>query len=281
MNLTRADDRFYLKSQTDAKDTAAIAAALSQIRAGVATAYNDLSKIVTELLAIKGIVGGITPDGDDIINRLNEVYTVMNGFSESVSLIGQFGDLQLAVNSLENSLADLFSNTLPNLVRLNFDNIRLSPRQIPGTDGDGNLIDSSITDKDDGISFNDKRFSGFSADIKIVESNSNFAFDGYIFQPEDNGKILEFFYSPNNLFFYEGTVSYEINGYPYDVEFPILPDGFNCLIVMTDDASPIFQANQLTLVSKSGKTQIDGLDATVSIYKNANTGKLRLSGDLR
>lgn len=280
LNIARADIRYYLKAQTDAIVTAAIASVISTLRADVNEAGNNFNKIYTEILALKGIVGGTTPDGDDLINRLQEVYQVMNGFSESVNLFTQFANLQTALNNLESSLTNFFDGTLPNLIRLNFDGNALTGSTLPRADGDGNLIDSSITEKEERITFGNKPISGFSADVKEIYSNNTFL-DGYVFDIDDNGKVLEFYYAVNNLFLIEGAYAEDVGGglEGQQIEVPYLPPNFNCAIVMTEDVSPMFVSNTRAIKSRGSKTQVDGQDAFVSIYSNGSN--FRIVGDLR
>lgn len=70
-----------------AADVAARDAAITTIRNGVAAAGDDLNKIWTLLSSLNSAVTGTTPDGDSIVNTLQEVFTMLNNFPEATNLL--------------------------------------------------------------------------------------------------------------------------------------------------------------------------------------------------
>lgn len=59
---------------------------IAQLKGGAPLNYDTLGEIATELIALRSIVGGLSPDGDTVVNTINELMAVLTSYPEGTDL---------------------------------------------------------------------------------------------------------------------------------------------------------------------------------------------------
>lgn len=101
-------DKVYVDQKASTEATAARTGAVSDIRNGVVAAGDDLAKLYALIETLNTLVTGTTPDGDAVVNTIQEVLAVMSTYPEGTDILGALNgkiDNSAILNALTETVA--------------------------------------------------------------------------------------------------------------------------------------------------------------------------------
>lgn len=96
------------QAYVDGKAAEATSAAITQLRDGVVSAGDTLAKQYALIVALQALVTDTTPDGDALVNRIQEVLAILSDYPEGASVLQALND-RVKIADLVNNLLETSS----------------------------------------------------------------------------------------------------------------------------------------------------------------------------